>query len=92
MNINSVQNEHIHSAERSQDDEQEFEMLQTLHLEALNYLSNDDSRTAAETRAQFKKSLLEGINNLKKELRKRDACVLLHLLPKWVSSKVFITN
>ena len=54
-------------------DELEFNMLQTLHSEALNDLSNVGSKMAAETRSQFKKSLLEGINDLMKELRKRDA-------------------
>ena len=54
-------------------DEREFNMLQTLHLEVLNDLSNIGSKMAAETRSQFEKSLLEGINDLKKELRKEDA-------------------
>ena len=47
--------------------------LTCLHLEAFNDLSNVGSKMAAETRSQFKKSLLEGINKLKKELKKRDA-------------------
>ena len=42
-------------------DEREFNMLQTLHLEVLNDLSNIGSKMAAETRSQFEKSLLEGI-------------------------------
>ena len=51
-------------------DEWEFDMLQTLHLEVLNDLSNVGSKIAAETRSQFQKSLMEGINDLR---RRRDA-------------------
>ena len=36
-------------------DEQEFDMLQKLHLEAIKYLSNVGSKMAAETRFQFEK-------------------------------------
>ena len=54
-------------------DESEFNMLQTLHSEVFNDLSNIGSIMAAETRSRFQKSLLEGINDLKKELRKRNA-------------------
>ena len=36
-------------------DELEFTMLQALHLEVLNNLSNIDGKMAAETRSQFKK-------------------------------------
>ena len=53
-------------------DEREFNMLQTLHSKARNDLSKDGSEMATETRSQFVKSLLEGINDLRKELR-RDA-------------------
>ena len=62
-------------------DERDFAMLQTLHLEALSDLSNIDKKMAAEARSQFDESLLEEINDLKKELRKRDAslCVLSFL-------------
>ena len=40
-------------------DEQEFAMLQTLHLEVLNGLANVDRKMEAETRTQLQKSLLE---------------------------------
>ena len=53
-------------------DKRKFNMLQALHLEALNDLSNVGSKMAAETRSQFRNSLLEGINNLRKKLGKRD--------------------
>ena len=36
-------------------DEQEFNVLQALHLEALNDLSNTGSKVVAETRSQFEK-------------------------------------
>ena len=45
--------------------EEEFNMLQTLHFETLNELTGVDRRTEAEHRALVKKSLLEDINELK---------------------------
>ena len=54
---------------------------------------------AAETRSQFQKGPLEGIIDLKKELRKKMPhavytlfCVLSSVVPKWISSNVFTTN
>ena len=47
-------------------DEEEFNMLQTLHLETLNELTGIDRRMEAEHRSLVKKSLLEEINELKK--------------------------
>ena len=46
--------------------EEEFNMLQTLHLETLNKLTDIDHRMEAEHRFLVKKSLLEEINELKK--------------------------
>ena len=46
--------------------EEEFNMLQTLHLETLNELMDVDHRMEAEHRSLVKKSLLEEINELKK--------------------------
>ena len=46
--------------------EEEFNMLQTLHLETLNDLTGIDHRMEAEHRSLVKKSLLEEINKLKK--------------------------
>ena len=46
--------------------EEEFNMLQTLHLETLNELTGIDHRMEAEHRSLVKKSLLEEINKLKK--------------------------
>ena len=55
-------------------DKKEFNMLQALHLELFNDLSNVGSKMAAETRCQFQKTLLEKLSVLtKKELRRRDA-------------------
>ena len=48
-------------------DEEEFNMLQTLHLETLNELTGVDCRMEAEHRSLVKKSLLEEINELKKK-------------------------
>ena len=47
-------------------DEEEFNMLQTLHLEMLNELTGIDRRMEAEHRSLVKKSPLEEINELKK--------------------------
>ena len=48
-------------------DEEEFNMLQTLHLETLNILTSIDHRMEAEHRPLVEKSLLEEINELKKK-------------------------
>ena len=47
-------------------DEEEFNMLQSLHLETLNELTGIDRRMEAEQRSLVEKSLLEEINELKK--------------------------
>ena len=47
-------------------DEEEFNMLQTLHLETLNKLTGIDHRMEAEHRSLVEKSLLEEINEPKK--------------------------
>ena len=48
-------------------DEEEFNTIQTLHLETLNKLTGVDRRMEAEHRSLVKKSLLEEINELKKK-------------------------
>ena len=47
-------------------DEEEFNMLQTLHLETLNQLTCIDHRMEAEHRSLVEKSLLEEINEITK--------------------------
>ena len=47
-------------------DEEEFNTLQTLHLETLNKLTGIDCRMEAEHRSLVEKSLMEEINELKK--------------------------
>ena len=47
-------------------DEEEFNMLQTLHLETLNELTGVNCKMEAEHRFLVEKSLLEEINELKK--------------------------
>ena len=47
-------------------DEEEFNTLQTLHLETLNELTGVDHRMKVEHRSLVEKSLLEEINKLKK--------------------------
>ena len=47
-------------------DEEEFNMLQALHLETLNELTGIDRRMEVEHRPLVEKSLLEEINELKK--------------------------
>ena len=54
-------------------DDQEFQVLQTLHLEVINELSNADHKMELETRAQMQKGLLEEINEIKNTSRIRDA-------------------
>ena len=46
--------------------EEEFNTLQTLHLEILNELTGVDRRMEAEHRSLVEKSLLEEINEIKK--------------------------
>ena len=62
MSISKASNDH-------KIDEWEFNMLQALHLEVLNNLSNVGSKMAAEARSQFQNNLLEGINKLRKEIK-----------------------
>ena len=50
--------------------EEEFNMLQTLHLETLNELTGINRRMEVEYRSLVKKSLLEEINELKKSRNK----------------------
>ena len=48
-------------------DEEEFNTLQTLHLETLNELTGVNRRMEAENRSLVEKSLMEEINNIKKK-------------------------
>ena len=52
-------------------DEQEFGILQNLHLKVINELANVDCKMESETRNQFQQSPLQEMNDLKKEFRKR---------------------
>ena len=47
--------------------EEEFNTLQTLHLETLNKLTSVDRRMEAENRSLVEKSLMEEINELKRK-------------------------
>ena len=47
-------------------DEEEYNALQTLHLETLNELTSVDRRMESENRSLVEKSLMEEINELKK--------------------------
>ena len=47
-------------------DEEEFNTLQTLHLETLNELTGVDCRKGVEHRSLVEKSLMEVINEIKK--------------------------
>ena len=60
-------------------DEEEFNTLQTLHLETLNKLTGVDCRREAENRSLVEKSLMEEINELKKE-QKQNLNFLLSVL------------
>ena len=48
-------------------DEEEFNTLQTLHLETLNELTGIDCRMEVENRCLVEKSLMEEINELKRK-------------------------
>ena len=48
-------------------DEEEFNTLQTLHLETLSELTGVDRRMEAEHKSLAEKSLMEEINNIKKK-------------------------
>ena len=48
-------------------DEEEFNTIQTLHLETLNELTGVDHRMEAESRSLVEKSLMEEINELKRK-------------------------
>ena len=63
-------------------DEEEFNMLQTLHLETLNELTGIDCRMEAEHRSIVEKSLLEEINEIKKKCRNKSliACLLCYFV------------
>ena len=52
-------------------DEEEFNLLQTFHLKTTNELAGVDRKMEAENRNQFEKSLLEEINQIKKNLGTR---------------------
>ena len=57
-------------------DEEEFNTLQTLHLEALNELTGVGHRMEAENRSLVEKSLMEEINELKKKQKQKLNCFL----------------
>ena len=62
-------------------DEEEFNILQALHLETLNKLTGIDHRMEAEHRSLVKKSLLEEINEIKKSRYKSlIACSLCYFM------------
>ena len=52
-------------------DKEEFNLLQTFHLNTMNELTSFDRKMEAENRNQFEKSLLEEINKIKKNLGTR---------------------
>ena len=68
----------------------EFNMLQTFHLKVLNELTSIDCKMEAQNRNQFKKSLLEEINEIKKTLEQESNSLLFVLcrvlLKKWIKS------
>ena len=62
-------------------DEEEFNMLQTLHLETLNELTGIDHRMEAEHRSLIEKSLLEETNEIKRSRNKSlIACSLCYFV------------
>ena len=61
-------------------DEEEFNTLQTLHLETLNELTGVNCRMEAENRSLVEKSLIEEINNMKKKIKEQSFNCLLAVL------------
>ena len=61
-------------------DEEEFNMLQTLHLQTLNELTGINCRMEAEHRSLVEKSLLEEINEIKKKIKEQKLNCLLAVL------------
>ena len=57
-------------------DKEEFNMLQTLHLEALYKLTGIDHRMEAEHRSLVERSILEEINEIKKIKEQKLNCLL----------------
>ena len=57
-------------------DEEEFNTLQTLHLETLNELTGVDRRMESENRSLVEKSLMDKINELKKIKEQAFNCLL----------------
>ena len=57
-------------------DEEEFNMIETLHVETLNELTGVDCKMEAEHRSLVKKSLLEEINEIKKIKEQEFNCLL----------------
>ena len=62
--------------------EEEFNTLQTLHLETLNELTGVDHRVEAKNRSLVEKSLMEEINNMKKKIKEKRliACSLCYFV------------
>ena len=60
-------------------DEEEFNSLQTLHLETLNELTGVNHRMEVENRSLVEKSLMEEINELKKKQKQKLNCLLIVL-------------
>ena len=57
-------------------DGEEFNMLQTIHLETLNELMGVDRRMKVENRSLVEKSPMEEINKLKKKQKQKLNCLL----------------
>ena len=68
-------------------DEEEFNTLQTLHLETLNELTGVDRRMESENRSLVEKSLMEKINEIKKIKEQAFNC-LLDVLFRYVTLKM----
>ena len=61
-------------------DEEEFNTLQTLHLETLNELTGVNCRMEVENRSLVEKILMEEINELKKKAESLIACSLCYFV------------
>ena len=57
-------------------DKEEFNTIQTLHLETLNELTGVDRRMEAENRSLVEKSLMEELNELKTKQKQKVNCLL----------------
>ena len=61
-------------------DAKEFQKLQTLYLQLMTYVKNIDRKMKVQTEESFQKTIMDEINNLKKNSGTKVACISLCVL------------